>query len=83
MTVVFINGFKIIDERSDLHGEQSSAETLAETYPHLLVHGEIQHEKGKRFFVGFFLSTSTCLCSCLWRMPVKHNCSIPKIIFEK
>lgn len=32
---MFINGFKIIDERGDLHEEQSSAQTLAETYPHL------------------------------------------------
>ena len=35
MAVMFINGFKIIDERDDLHEEQSSAEILAETYPHL------------------------------------------------
>lgn len=33
--VTFINGFKIIDERDDLHEEQSSAGTLAETCPHL------------------------------------------------
>lgn len=35
MTVMFVNGLKIIDERGDLHEEQSSAEAVAETYPHL------------------------------------------------
>lgn len=33
--VMFINGLKIIDERDYLHEEQSSAETLDETYPDL------------------------------------------------
>lgn len=33
--VMFINDFKIIDERDDLHEEQSSAETLGDPYPHL------------------------------------------------
>lgn len=33
--VRFIDGSKITDERDDLHEEQSSAETLAETSPHL------------------------------------------------
>lgn len=79
MAVVFINGFKIIDERGDLHGEQSSAETWAETYPHLLVHGEIEHEKGKRFFVGFF---SFHFHLSLF-LPMKYNCSIPRMILKK
>lgn len=58
---LFINAFKIIDERGDLHEEQSSAQTLAETCPHLS--GAWGNKTREREMLGFF-PASMCLFFC-------------------
>lgn len=72
--VVFVNAFKIIDERGDLHEEQSSAQTLAEICPHFS--GTWGNKTRERGMLGFF-PASRCLFFCLGGIPIKYNCHIP------